>query len=444
MNLKKFLGIKTAEEKVEDYKKLRGRLSKLENLGQELSDKFSIQKSIIDEVDYLPEEKKTEVLQKYRKFLEGHHKEVVSAVNEREKILKSMEEYRNDSEIGDICKNIDTLFEAERAYKEGRLMKSMYFEIVKSITGEPIKYADVIAFDKEGRILILHRVEDFLPTGKVCIPGGHVDPGEDFETAALRELKEETNLDPLPDKGVTYLGEFKNADAHIKYFQVYVDSLQPVTVDASEHCFAEFIEVGQIPLKPFIFEQGKIVLEMLAKPTNIDEVKPLLKALDEGRISEDVFVPSLTSILKKAMDIEAVKPLEPESMDGNEKNVAEISNKYKRKLVIPVRDPNKSLETIFKGLNGQEEVTVGEHGHVQFAKPLVIHDTRYSSDPSSNRLTEFEIVYTGDDSDMLRLLEEMKYSLMVGPMKVRTPHEEFMAANEHGTDYVGDPIFVSN
>lgn len=432
MNLKKFFGIQTAQEKIEDYRNLKSELGKLDLLGQELSDKFSIQKSVIDGVDGLPEQKKSEVFEKYRGFLKEHQKEVTSAVNQRNKILKSLEAYRNDPEVGEACKDIDALDNAELAYREGKMTKQVYFDIVKSITGEPTKYADVVALDKSGRVLILHRVEGFCPTGKVCIPGGHVDPGEDFETAALRELKEETNLDPLPDKGVTYLGEFKNADAHIKYFQVYVDSLQPVTVDASEHCFAEFIEVGQIPLKPFIFEQGKIVLEMLAKPTNIDEVKPLLKALDEGRISEDVFVPSLTSILKKAMDIEAVKPLEPESMDGD-----------KRKVSVPVRDPMKCVETIMKGISGAEEVTVGTNGHLKFVKPLIIHDTRYREDPSTNRLTEVEIVFTGDDNDMMRILEEMKYSLMTGPMKVRTPQEEFMAANERGTDYVGDPIFVT-
>ena len=96
MNLKKFLGIQSTQEKVEDYRKLKGQLANLETLGQELSDKFSIQKSVIDGVDGLPEEKKSEVFEKYRGFLKEHQKEVSSAVNERNKILKSLEAYRND------------------------------------------------------------------------------------------------------------------------------------------------------------------------------------------------------------------------------------------------------------------------------------------------------------------------------------------------------------
>ena len=157
MNLKKFLGIQSTQEKVEDYRKLKGQLANLETLGQELSDKFSIQKSVIDGVDGLPEEKKSEVFEKYRGFLKEHQKEVSSAVNERNKILKSLEAYRNDPDVGDICKGIDALEQAEEAYRGGKLSKQVYFDIVKSITGEPTKYADVVAFDKDGRVLVLHR-----------------------------------------------------------------------------------------------------------------------------------------------------------------------------------------------------------------------------------------------------------------------------------------------
>ena len=166
MNLKKFFGIQTAQEKIEDYRNLKSELGKLDLLGQELSDKFSIQKSVIDGVDGLPEQKKSEVFEKYRGFLKEHQKEVTSAVNQRNKILKSLEAYRNDPEVGEACKDIDTLDNAELAYREGKMTKQVYFDIVKSITGEPTKYADVVALDKSGRVLILHRVEEFCPTGK--------------------------------------------------------------------------------------------------------------------------------------------------------------------------------------------------------------------------------------------------------------------------------------
>ncbi len=46
---------------------------------------------------------------------------------------------------------------------------------------------------KDGAVLLMHRIKhghEFY-----CIPGGHIDPGETPEHAALRELKEETTLD---------------------------------------------------------------------------------------------------------------------------------------------------------------------------------------------------------------------------------------------------------
>lgn len=49
--------------------------------------------------------------------------------------------------------------------------------------------AGVVVVDKEGKILI---GKDKL--GRYCTPGGHVDSGESFEEAALRELREETGL----------------------------------------------------------------------------------------------------------------------------------------------------------------------------------------------------------------------------------------------------------
>jgi len=45
----------------------------------------------------------------------------------------------------------------------------------------------------DGRILLGHRIR--APERSWCLPGGHVEPGEDFETAALRELAEETGIE---------------------------------------------------------------------------------------------------------------------------------------------------------------------------------------------------------------------------------------------------------
>ena len=50
--------------------------------------------------------------------------------------------------------------------------------------------AGCIVLDDESRILLGTRLDNH----EIATPGGHVDPGEDFRTAALRELHEEANL----------------------------------------------------------------------------------------------------------------------------------------------------------------------------------------------------------------------------------------------------------
>lgn len=434
MNLRKILGLQTAQEKISEYRELKRQLSLMNAIGKQLSDRFMIQKSIIDDVDSLPDERRGEVFSRYNDFLKSHQKEVAKAMNDRDRIVKSIERLRSDDEIAEAIHNIDTIDDATEYYRHGRLKKQAYFDIVKSLSGEPTKYADVIARGADGRILILHRVDGFVPTGMVCLPGGHVDPGEDFQTAALRELKEETNLDPIPGKGIVELGEHKTDDAHIKYFEVMVDTNQPVTVDASEHCFSEWIEVPEMKIKPFIFDQGAIAMNLLLKPHEITAIEPLMKAVEEGRMSPEVFVTSFRSCLKKAMDTEDEEPLMPESMDG------ETKEPLKRRVLFKARDPQRCIDKIMKAISGHNQVKVVDD--FTFASPVQVYEVNYQTPPENNRLTQVEVIYSGDDVNMEQLLEKMKFGLLAGSISVKTPHEEFMSVNENGTDYVGDPVFV--
>lgn len=56
-------------------------------------------------------------------------------------------------------------------------------------------FANVVLVDTEGRILLQERDEHpSIDPNKWGLSGGHVEPGEDFETAAYRELEEETGV----------------------------------------------------------------------------------------------------------------------------------------------------------------------------------------------------------------------------------------------------------
>lgn len=162
MSLRKILGLRTAAEKLSEYQKLKEQLAELDKRGKDLAERYTLQKSIVDEIDILPESKKSEILERHKEFVTQHQADVTDAINKRNKILKSLKKYREDKEIRVACVDIDTLDVARSRYLSGKMNKNLYFDIVKSTTGEPTKYADVVAENSKGQICILHRVEDYV------------------------------------------------------------------------------------------------------------------------------------------------------------------------------------------------------------------------------------------------------------------------------------------
>lgn len=57
----------------------------------------------------------------------------------------------------------------------------------------PLLAADCVVFDRAGRLLLIKRGRPPFK-GKYALPGGFVEVGESVETAALRELQEETGI----------------------------------------------------------------------------------------------------------------------------------------------------------------------------------------------------------------------------------------------------------
>lgn len=73
---------------------------------------------------------------------------------------------------------------------------------------DPRRFAGVILVDRRGWILLQERDEHpRIDPEKWGLAGGHVDPGEDFEPAAHRELEEETGV-RLPDGALQLFREF--------------------------------------------------------------------------------------------------------------------------------------------------------------------------------------------------------------------------------------------
>ncbi len=109
-------------------------------------------------------------------------------------------------------------------------------------------FATGIAVFQNGKLLVVRRVayDDFL-AGEWELPGGGVDVGETIEQGAIRELKEETNLDT--DK---VLGTFEGFDYTTpkkpKVRQInFKMSTKPGDMVLTEHDAFKWITADEIP-----------------------------------------------------------------------------------------------------------------------------------------------------------------------------------------------------
>lgn len=68
----------------------------------------------------------------------------------------------------------------------------------------------IIANDAEGRQLIIREKRPITGEYIWARPAGMVDPGENIENAAIREIKEETGLEFYPESGIIYSRTFSS------------------------------------------------------------------------------------------------------------------------------------------------------------------------------------------------------------------------------------------
>ncbi|WP_051549344.1 MULTISPECIES: NUDIX domain-containing protein [unclassified Nocardioides] len=85
------------------------------------------------------------------------------------------------------------------------------------------RFASVILVDPRGWLLLQERDElAAIAPEKWGLVGGHVEPGEEFETAAYRELAEETGID-LPAGALTLWREPRRYGASFSIWYAGVD-----------------------------------------------------------------------------------------------------------------------------------------------------------------------------------------------------------------------------
>lgn len=136
------------------------------------------------------------------------------------------------------------------------------------VTAIDTRIAAVLLVDPHGRLLLqLRDGNTRIDPHLWCLPGGHIDPGEDPERAALRELREETGLAPDGDltlffHGVAPSARFPGARAEFFVFYATTTARQS-QVECHEGAAMTFVAGDEVPALRFGAAYSRIVAAFL-------------------------------------------------------------------------------------------------------------------------------------------------------------------------------------
>ncbi|MGN6780727.1 MAG: NUDIX domain-containing protein [Marmoricola sp.] len=134
-----------------------------------------------------------------------------------------------------------------------------------------VRIAVVLLVDDEGRVLLMER-DEHAPRApeKWGMIGGHVEEGEDFDTAISRELAEETGLRmAVPELRLWHAGTFRYSDAPEPFdYRVYAARTSATGADivVGEGRQIVFVEPSRILTLDMAESCAHFVPEFLASP----------------------------------------------------------------------------------------------------------------------------------------------------------------------------------
>jgi len=226
-------------------------------------------------------------------------KEIEKATSDMLRIENSDKNFIEMLNQYNISKSYETL---KIAYRNKEITGDILEKAIKGITGKKkVEFADCIIRNQDGDILLLLRRRDSgkFP-GEYGLPGGHVDPNESFQQAAIRECEEETGLKVSSCEEVYIL---EKGDCVIKYFDCKIinpienpySSEITVLLDSDEHINYMFMNKGQWNNEDIIGDLKKVLNELF-----IDDIEK-----------------NAIEILKSHLGQEAVEQLLKQSVDGS-------------------------------------------------------------------------------------------------------------------------------
>jgi len=124
----------------------------------------------------------------------------------------------------------------------------------------------VVAIEKEGKILLGKRAPGSFQAGKWCLPGGFVEFDDNFVDSAIREVKEETDLDVEINAILSVSSNFLSSDLH-----ALVVSLRATVIGGTPRPGDDIVELqwfdiaGQLP--EMAFSADTYLIEFLNENT---------------------------------------------------------------------------------------------------------------------------------------------------------------------------------
>lgn len=290
MNIKKLFNMQSNQEKIVEYRNLLKKSLEITKEINELSTLFAEKSSIAKSFSSMDKEEREDAEKRYNEFLDEHAKNVAALQRKREQVFKSLSKLSKDTELQGVFSDMYDIYSAKENVKRGVISKQIYNDIIKAKT-KVIRYADVLLF-RGDKLLILQRAGEYgASTSQWCIPGGHVDPGESFLEAAVRELFEETGIE-IPEDLLIEAGVAKGKDYEIHYFLGHVDDESPIQiiVDSEEEVGSTWIDTRtELDDYDFIFDMKENIKKILGRECPEGPIQIITKAFTRGEINEKIF-----------------------------------------------------------------------------------------------------------------------------------------------------------
>ena len=275
--IKQVLGLESLQEKLDRYTEISKSYKEVESELDQLSKTFFIEKSRYIKRLAEPENEEIQdrIKDKWNKFLEYQREDIRKSKKKFDSLRKEKEKIESDERIQKALKEISKSEQYEKlkkAYQNQQISPETYNTIIKALTdSKKVKYADFILFNEDGKLLLLKRSawEDDNK-GAWVIPGGHVDPGEDFETAAKRELREESgyNVDKCEN-----VGSYEDDKCHIEYFQSHINTKeQQMVLDVFESRDYRWINLDELDEYEMVFNMKDNLMKILKLPNKQKEI----------------------------------------------------------------------------------------------------------------------------------------------------------------------------